>query len=241
MSTIRLSPSALGNFRDCPRCFWLGKVHGMTRPRGIFPSLPGGMDARLKECFDSWRARGGLPPELRGHVPGKLFPDVARLNRWRNWRTGLAADVEGVRLSGALDDLLFEPDGEIHHVVDYKTKGSAPRDGDSEKYYGHQMDCYALLLEANGMRAGPRAFLVYYFPASVIQGGPETSDIRFGVGVKAIDVDPQRARRLTLEAAKCVESAAMPEPSPACEFCPYIESRTRIAESFAKARASAQA
>ncbi|GAI53572.1 unnamed protein product, partial [marine sediment metagenome] len=42
---IRLSPSALNLFLQCPRCFWLEKNKGIKRPRGIFPSLPSGMDS----------------------------------------------------------------------------------------------------------------------------------------------------------------------------------------------------
>ena len=53
-----LSPSQLGLFKECPRCFWMGKVKGIGRPRGIFPSLPGGMDNVIKPHFDRYRAAG---------------------------------------------------------------------------------------------------------------------------------------------------------------------------------------
>src|SRR3989344_3937655 len=67
--TIRLSPSTgLNLFRDCPRCFWLHYNKNVHRPRGIFPSLPGGMDLVLKDYFDQFR--GSLPPELEGKVRG---------------------------------------------------------------------------------------------------------------------------------------------------------------------------
>ena len=45
---VYLSPSALNVFNDCPRCFWLDKNKRMKQPRGIFPSLPSGMDKVLK-------------------------------------------------------------------------------------------------------------------------------------------------------------------------------------------------
>jgi len=41
---IRLSPSTLNVFLECKKCFWLAQVKDIHRPRGIFPSLPGGMD-----------------------------------------------------------------------------------------------------------------------------------------------------------------------------------------------------
>ena len=68
MTKYFLSPSALGLFKNCPRCFWLEKVKNIKRPRGIFPSLPGGMDAVIKTYFDTFRAKKELPPELDGKI-----------------------------------------------------------------------------------------------------------------------------------------------------------------------------
>src|SRR3989338_6659737 len=58
---IMLSPSALNLFLECARCFWLEKVKKIKRPRGIFPSLPGGMDRIIKTYFDSYRSQV-IPP-----------------------------------------------------------------------------------------------------------------------------------------------------------------------------------
>ena len=52
----------------------------VTRPRGIFPSLPSGMDRVIKTYFDHYR--GSLPPELEGEVEGKLIPDLDLMNQW---------------------------------------------------------------------------------------------------------------------------------------------------------------
>ena len=65
MTTLKLSPSSLNLFLECPRCFWLYKVKGVGRPDGIFPSLPNGMDKILKEHFDRFMEKGELPPELK--------------------------------------------------------------------------------------------------------------------------------------------------------------------------------
>ena len=112
MSTVKLSPSALNLFLDCPRCFWLDKLKGIKRPRGIFPSLPGGMDREIKGHFDCFRSKGSLPPELGGEVFSqvRLFADQEKLELWRSWRTGLVYQdkAAGTFLSGAIDDLLVK-------------------------------------------------------------------------------------------------------------------------------------
>ena len=76
------------------------------------------------------------------------------MEKWRNWRTGLEGrDKElDATLFGAMDDCLV--DGEVYIPLDYKTKGSAPNDGDSEKYYQTQLDAYTLMLHANGYKTG---------------------------------------------------------------------------------------
>src|SRR3989338_1065151 len=114
MPPIKLSPSTLNLFLECPRCFWLDKVKNIKRPRGIFPSLPGGMDRVIKAYFDTFRAKSVLPPELDGgNFEGvKLFSDQDRLERWRSWKTGLVyRDGDGSVLGGALDDLLVKDGG----------------------------------------------------------------------------------------------------------------------------------
>ncbi len=90
---IRLSPSKLNILTDCPRCFWDQEVRGVKRPRGPFPSLPGGIDRVVKDHCDAHRSAGTLPPPLVGRVCGNLFPDQMQLDLWRNWRKGISAQV----------------------------------------------------------------------------------------------------------------------------------------------------
>ena len=65
--TFKLSPSSLNLMKECPRCFWLHQHKVWSRPSGIFPSLPNGMDKILKVHFDKFRDKGKLPPELNNH------------------------------------------------------------------------------------------------------------------------------------------------------------------------------
>ncbi|MBI3316008.1 MAG: PD-(D/E)XK nuclease family protein [Candidatus Omnitrophica bacterium] len=215
MKEISLSPSALNLFLDCPRCFWYEKVKSIKRPRGIFPSLPGGMDRVIKAYFDTFRGKNTLPAELSGDdFRGiRLFGDQEKLERWRNWRTGLAMRdaALGAVLSGALDDLLVK-DGQ-YIPFDYKTKGSPTSREDAVKYYQNQMDCYTLLLEANGLPPAGFAFLLYYSPKTVAESGQALFE------VQPIKISTQAARaRATFERAVAFLSQPAP-PEGACEYC----------------------
>ena len=192
-ATIKLSPSALNLFRECPRCFWLEKVKNVKRPRGIFPSLPGGMDREIKNHFDKFRARKVLPPEMGGpEFKGiELFADQEKLERWRSWRTGLIYDDTEVsaQLSGALDDLLVREGRYI--PFDYKTKGSPTTEEDAVKYYSNQLDCYALMLEANEMPTAGFAYLLYYSPSCISENGA----CQFQVQPIRVATDVERSRK----------------------------------------------
>jgi len=214
MKEIRLSPSTLNLFLECPRCFWLHINEGIHRPRGIFPSLPGGMDGVIKNYFDKYREKGELPPELQGKIEGNLLHDHKLLNKWRNWRTGLEYKDEdlNVVLFGALDDCM-EKDGK-YFPLDYKTRGFAPKEGDSEKYYGNQLDCYTLLLEENGYPVGNFGYLIYYYPEHVEENGT----VIFNVQPIQLKIDPNRARKTLKDAMKLLNGSIPPHHSE-CEYC----------------------
>ncbi|MFZ5559406.1 MAG: PD-(D/E)XK nuclease family protein [Patescibacteria group bacterium] len=216
---FRLSPSSLNLFLECPRCFWLQINENIHRPRGAYPSLPSGMDNVIKVYFDRYRAKGKLPPEIEGEVRGKLIADPELLKKWRNWKTGLEYKDNGigVTLFGALDDCLVHSTSsgqEEYFPLDYKTRGSAPREGDSEKYYGNQLDCYALLLEENNYPVGEFGYLIYYYPKEVKEKG----NVIFEVELIKLKIDPERARRTIQEAVKLLHSPIPPHHSE-CEYC----------------------
>ncbi len=222
MSTYatKLSPSALNLFLDCPRCFWLEKVKNIKRPRGIFPSLPSGMDRAIKVHFDGFRQKKTLPPEMQGaDFQGvQLFGDQGKLELWRSWRTGLVyQDAEsGAALSGALDDLLVR-DGQ-YIPFDYKTKGSPTTEEDAVKYYQNQLDCYALLLDANRMPTAGFAYLLYYSPKCVHENG----EVSFQVQPIRVATDVTRAKKKLRDASTLIRQETLPPLNPSCEYCTWL-------------------
>ena len=216
---IRLSPTTgLNLFRECPRCFWLHFNKKVKRPRGIFPSLPGGMDLVIKKYFD--RYRGTLPPEIKGKVEGSLMPDIKLMDKWRNWRSGLEyhdKELDAV-LFGALDDCLIDDDRYI--PLDYKTRGSAPKYGFSERYYQTQLDAYSLLLSTNDCKTRNFAYLVYYYPTEVRENGL----VKFDIKPVKVETNLERAKKTFCDAVELLKGP-MPERNNNCEYCCWISNR----------------
>lgn len=224
---MKLSPSSLGVANDCMKCFYLEKKFKMARPRGIFPSLPGGMDRVIKNYFDAIRTEGEPIffkdyPELGGH---RLFTNQAQLDKWRNWRSGLSAQVSsaGDSLGGAFDELMLNEEN-LYVPFDYKTKGSETSQEDSVKYYQRQLDLYALMLDKNGYKAAPYGFLFYFSPDAVLGVSEGFSTVRFKIQLIKIDVSLDRAMQVCQEALD-VLAGAMPKAPVSCEYCRLYEDR----------------
>lgn len=214
----KLSPSSLGLFSECPRCFWLYKKRNIKRPEGPFPSLPGGMDNLIKAYFDRYRKKGKLPPELKGHFSGRLMPDQAILDKWRNWRQGLTFIDDTDRdfaLIGAFDECFV--DGDIHMPADYKTRGYELKE-DTSDYYIDQLSFYALLLKKNGFKINKTGYLIYYIPENVSEMG----STKFSVEIVRLTTDIDRAYKLFKNAIEVLKGP-IPRASKACQFCAWAE------------------
>ncbi|ODS34021.1 MAG: PD-(D/E)XK nuclease superfamily protein [Candidatus Scalindua rubra] len=156
------------------------------------------------------------------------MPDVDLMNKWRNWRTGLEyhdKELDAV-LFGALDDCLIEDDpsagsGQTYYIpLDYKTRGSAPNEGDSERYYQTQLDAYSLLLSANSYKTTNYAYLVYYYPEEVKEDGI----VEFNIKHVRVETNLERANNTFRDAVKLLKGP-IPERYSSCEYCCFISDR----------------
>lgn len=212
---IQVSPSSIGYLRECPRCLWLYFRQGIQRPRGIFPSLPSGMDDVLKHYFDHYRAQGSLPPELNGKVNARLYPDIEKLRQMRNYRVGLAADFPGLgmRLKGAIDELLVNPSGE-HVILDFKTRGYKVKD-DTHEHYRDQLHLYTLLLKENEMPPADYGYLLFLHPTGFARG-----QATFATEVMRLPTSWQTGMAI-LEEVREILRQPIPKAHGDCEYCLY--------------------
>lgn len=220
-SIIKISPSGVSYLLECPRCLWLHFNEDKKRPRGIFPSLPDGMDNVFKKYFDEFRARGELPPEIDGKAEGKLFDDSKLLNTWREFnfgRGGIRAEISeyNMMLSGAIDDLLISPDGKLI-PFDFKTRGY-PTKGDTHEHYRYQLDLYSLLFQKNGFELAGFGYLLFFWPS-----GYSLGMANFNTELVKMDVSPSRGMSV-LEKVYSIIKGNTPARHESCEYCLYRES-----------------
>lgn len=219
--TVQLSASKLSMLRGdtpCPRCFYDHVVCKIERPRGAFPSLPGGVDREIKAYCDRHRALGMLPPKLAPALPAgaRLWGNAAQIKKWRHWKTVPPAPLPGAQIIGGFDEIVVMPDG-TYASLDGKTNGAEPKP-DDQRWYQTQTDVYALLLESAGMPPAETMYLWYWWPYS--EGDDDDHKIAFDSQVVEITASPKRARDLVAEGLAILDGER-PRFTAGCEYCEY--------------------
>jgi hypothetical protein len=218
-SSIKLSPSSLNLFLECPCCFWLEKKKGIRRPQPYPYALNAAVDLLLKQEFDGYRNQKiSHPLLLEKKLNAKLFANQMLLNKWRNNFEGIRHfDKEtGVTLFGAVDDVLEFPDGKLA-PLDYKSTGSAvPTVYDR---FQLQMDVYTYLLEKNGYKTPRKGYLAFYV---VDKGSGFDGKLPFKKELQEIDTDPLGVVETFKNAVAVLKREVPPPHSSDCEHGKWL-------------------
>lgn len=205
---LKLSPTSLNLFLDCPRCFWLYVNKGIKRPSIPVATITTGLDRVIKEYFNLYRAKEILPPLLENKVPGKLIRNLPKKGRFEFIEHKIDAT-----LGGYLDDCLDLGDN-FYAALDHKTRGSKPEN--THRAHQFQMDVYTFLLEQSGFPTRKIAYLIYYIPKAVASG----KTIEFEVIASQIKTDPERAKTVFYDAVSILKKS-IPSPHQDCDFCKW--------------------
>lgn len=111
---FKLSRSKIDMFLDCPRCFYMDRRLGISRPSGPAFSLNVAVDALLKKEFDVFRANGTKHPLMEAYGLDAVPVAHELLDQWRHNFTGVQClhKKTNMLVYGAIDDLWKNSDGE---------------------------------------------------------------------------------------------------------------------------------
>ncbi|HVB48339.1 MAG TPA: hypothetical protein VNF69_08110, partial [Burkholderiales bacterium] len=118
-----LSRSKVELFLDCPRCLYLDRRLGISRPSGPPFNLNSAVDALLKTEFDHYREEGA-PHPLMTEAGIRAVPHPhPQLATWRANFKGVRTlhEATNFELFGAIDHLWRDLDTGEMIVVDYKS------------------------------------------------------------------------------------------------------------------------
>lgn len=218
MSTnpIKLSPSDLTFLWDeCPRCFYLKYLLGITRPAAPFPSIFGAIDRLMKAQF-AGRPTSDLDPSL---PPGAVTVT-------EQWIESLPVTLPNHALScfirGKLDAILDFSDGS-YGVVDFKTSAPSPA---QIPFYSRQLHAYAYALEhpaPNRLSRSPISLLGLYVETPHATLTSTTSEISFHFRSTWMKVPYLEAGFISFldQVLSLLELPEPPPPGASCTYCQY--------------------
>ncbi len=238
-SKFRLSRSKVDLFTECRRCFYLDNKLGVARPRPPAFTLNLAVDALLKKEFDIHRAAGTAHPLMKKYGVDAVPLSHELLNVWRENFKGIEFfhKPTGLTISGAIDDIWVNKDGEFI-VVDYKatskdTAVESLADSGWDAQYKRQMEIYQWLLRRNGFKVSDTGYFVY------VNGKKDKEafegKLEFDITLIAHKGSDAWVEKTIFEIKKCLDSKELPEPSRECEFCAY---RKMVLDAVAPAKPS---
>lgn len=220
---FRISRSKIDLFLECPRCFYLDRRLGVSRPQGFPFNLNSAVDTLLKKEFDIHRKQKTPHPLMESYgVDAVPFADD-RMNTWRETFKGVEFFHQPTNfvVFGAVDDIWQDKKGGLI-VVDYKAtskEAEVTLDAEWQDGYKRQMEVYQWLLRQNGFEVSDTGYFVY----ANGKRDREAFDGKLEFDVKLIPYtgSDEWVGKTLSEMKKCLDSDEIPKSSPNCEYCKY--------------------
>lgn len=228
---FRLSRSKIDLFINCPRCFYLDRKLGVAQPPGYPFSLNSAVDKLLKKEFDIHRVHGTAHPLMKTYGIDAIPLSHEKMNEWRDsLRGGIRFKIDGgkVEVTGGVDDIWINPQGE-YHIVDYKATSKEEEvtiDADWQIGYKRQMEIYQWLFRQNGFKVSSTGYFVYCNGDT----DKEAFDGKLEFTIKIIPYvgDDTWVEKTILSAIECLKSDDLPSNGDDCDFCKYREAVRQV-------------
>ena len=226
---FKVSRSKIDLFLECPRCFYLDRRVGVSRPQGFPFNLNSAVDLLLKKEFDIHRKQKTPHPLMDSYgIEAVPFEDK-RMDEWRENFVGVQAFHKPTNflVFGAVDDLWVNKEGELI-VVDYKATskdGEVGLDAEWQDGYKRQMEVYQWLLKNNNFKVSNTGYFVY----ANGKRDREAFDGKLEFDIKLISYTGNTDWiEDTLQNMKTCLDGELPKSSPNCEYCKYVSEVSKL-------------
>jgi CRISPR/Cas system-associated exonuclease Cas4 (RecB family) len=206
---------------ECPRCFYLKVVRGISRPAAPFPRIFSRIDKLMKGYFQE-KATAEIAVEL----------PAGRVRFGERWVHSTPIELPGGAASAYLKgkfDTVVEFDDGGYGVVDFKTSEAK---AEHVAFYSRQLHAYAYALEhpaANAFALAPISRLGLLCVEPVTMDRSADGQLAYFGSVTWLEC-PLDMPGFEAFIASILTVLAQPSPPPAAEKCAYcryrLESRT---------------
>ena len=226
---FKFSRSKVELFVECPLCFYMDRVKGVSRPPGFPFSLNNAVDALFKKEFDHYRELQQSHPLVKANGLDLVPFQEARMEDWRNNFKGIQATYKGYQFYGAVDDIWVDKEG-VLYVVDYKAtaKEEAIKELSTASYhdtYRRQMEFYQWLLIQNGFKVSNTGYFVYTTGDNTL---PNFNDeLKFRTHLIPYTGSQAWVEGTLDEMLTCASSSNFPESNAECPYCKFVKERSQ--------------
>ncbi len=235
--TLKLSRSKIELYIDCPRCFYLDRRLGISRPSIPAFTLNSAVDHLLKKEFDSYRVKGEAHPLMKENSINAVPFSHNNMDTWRNNFKGVQYFHKSTNLLiyGAVDDVWEHNATHQLYVVDYKstsTQDEITLAGKWKEAYKRQIEIYQWLMRHNGFDVSNTGYFVYANAKKdrdVFDGRLE-----FDMQILPYAGDSSWIEQTIIEIKKCLDSQNAPNPKEKCEYCQFISKSQAVPVTLAQ-------
>ncbi len=220
---FRVSRSKIDLFLECPRCFYMDRRLGVSRPQGFPFNLNSAVDILLKKEFDIHRRQKTPHPLMDTYGVDAVPFDDKRMDTWRDTFKGVEFfhNPTNFVVFGGVDDVWQDKQGNLI-VVDYKATSKDSEvtlDAEWQDGYKRQMEVYQWLIRQNGFKVSDTGYFVY----ANGRRDREAFDGKLEFDIKLIPYTGSSdwVEKTLIEMKKCLNGET-PKSSPSCEYCGYV-------------------
>ena len=223
---FKISRSKIDLYLRCPRCFYLDRRLGISRPSIPAFTLNSAVDALLKKEFDLLRKRGQAHEIMKRYKIKAIPFDHPEMDEWRNNFKGKQYHHEGTNfiIFGAVDDIWENPKGELT-IVDYKATSTEKEISLEDKYkqaFKRQIEIYQWIYKMSGFKVDKTGYIVY---ANAGKNRPKFDGVlEFELTLHPHIGNTDWIEPVIYEIKKALDKDKVPEASGECEHCFYVKS-----------------
>ncbi len=221
---FKISRSKIDLFLECPRCFYLDRRLGISRPRGFPFTLNNAVDKLLKKEFDIHRLKKSRHPLMEEYNIDAIPFQHEKMREWRDNFNGIQYlhQPTNLLITGAIDDVWINSQGELI-IVDYKAtskNGEVSLDADWQIGYKRQMEIYQWLFRKNEFKVSETGYFVYC--NGITNKKYFDKKIEFDIKLIPYKGDDSWIEKTIFDIHKCLLNSEIPKSSESCDYCHYV-------------------
>lgn len=225
----KISRSKIDLFMQCPRCFYLDRRQGISRPSMPSFSLNNAVDILLKKEFDLLRMNGEQHVLMKKYKIDAIPFKHAELDRWReNFKGKEYLERENnFIVVGAVDDIWQNPTGELI-IVDYKATSTERTISLNDEYkgaYKRQMEIYQWIFRNSGYKVNRTGYFVF---ANAGKNRPQfDGKLEFELSILPYTGDTSWIMDTLAKIRLCLMSETIPDFTFGCDHCKFVRESIR--------------